>query len=143
MVNNLSIQTANSEGLLKSVYTVRKEVFVHEQKVDERKEYDQYETSSKHLVCLLNNIVVGTCRYRNTEKGVKLERFAVLQEHRGKGVGEKLLQACIAQNKGSYIYLHAQVQVVDFYAKYQFKKHGERFEEAGIQHFKMVYEDLD
>ena len=52
MVNNLSIQTANSEGLLKSVYTVRKEVFVHEQKVDERKEYDQYETSSTHLACL-------------------------------------------------------------------------------------------
>ena len=36
-------------------------------------------------------------------------------------------------------YLHAQVQVVDFYKKVGFKKTGKLFEEAGIMHYKMIY----
>jgi predicted GNAT family N-acyltransferase len=36
------------------------------------------------------------------------------------------------------VYLHAQVQVVDFYAKFGFEAVGPQFEEAGIQHYKMV-----
>ena len=37
------------------------------------------------------------------------------------------------------IYLHAQIQVVDFYQKLGFEKEGALFEEAGILHFKMLF----
>jgi len=37
------------------------------------------------------------------------------------------------------IYLHAQIQTVDFYQKLSFEKDGEIFEEAGIKHYKMTF----
>ncbi|MEC8692543.1 MAG: GNAT family N-acetyltransferase, partial [Bacteroidota bacterium] len=35
-------------------------------------------------------------------------------------------------------YLHAQLHAIPFYEKYGFKCTGPEFEEAGIQHFKMI-----
>jgi predicted GNAT family N-acyltransferase len=37
------------------------------------------------------------------------------------------------------IYLHAQEHAMNFYQKYGFEAQGDRFYEAGIPHFKMVY----
>ena len=38
-------------------------------------------------------------------------------------------------------YLHAQKQVIEFYEKVGFIKIGNLFEEAGIQHYKMIYKE--
>ena len=69
--------------------------------------------------------------------GIKLERFAVLKAHRGEGIGKYLVEQVIeeVQKHAKPIYLHAQIQVVDFYQKLGFEKEGALFEEAGIQHF--------
>ena len=37
-----------------------------------------------------------------------------------------------------YVYLHAQLSAMGLYARFGFEKAGDQFEEAGIQHFKMV-----
>lgn len=140
MANSIEIVTANSTQLRQQLFEIRRKVFVEEQHVDPKEEYDVYETSSTQLVALYNTLPVGTCRYRNTEKGIKLERFAVLKDYRGLGVGDALLNACLEQvDKSQTIYLHSQIQVVDFYAKFGFKKRGPRFSEAGIEHYVMVY----
>tara|TARA_B110000879_G_scaffold109592_1_gene146941 strand:- start:77 stop:505 length:429 start_codon:yes stop_codon:yes gene_type:complete len=139
MGKSISVKPANTVALRKAIFEVRREVFVKEQEVSQGEEYDQFDTSSIHLAALVADVVVGTCRFRNTEKGAKLERFAVLRDYRGMDIGENLLLHCLllVQNE-AYIYLHAQIQVVDFYAKYGFEKQGEMFEEAGIKHYKMV-----
>jgi predicted GNAT family N-acyltransferase len=135
------VKVANSSGNLKSVFAVRKKVFVEEQAVSEEEEYDAFETSSTHLIASIDKNIVGTCRFRNTNKGIKLERFAVLKEYRNNGVGVALVKETLNQvDISQHVYLHAQVQVVDFYAKYGFVKTGDLFEEAGIKHFKMVLE---
>ena len=140
MSHSIEVKPANSSLLLKQVFEIRRKVFVEEQQVDPKEEYDEYETSSTQLVAIYNGLSVGTCRYRNTEKGIKLERFAVLQDYRGLGVGEALVKACLEQvDKRRRIYLHAQVQVVDFYGKFGFKKTGPRFREAGIEHYLMFF----
>jgi predicted GNAT family N-acyltransferase len=36
--------------------------------------------------------------------------------------------------------LHAQLDAMSLYSKFGFEKAGEQFEEAGIQHFKMILE---
>ena len=88
---------------------------------------------------------MGTCRYRATDKGYKLERFAVLKEHRTAGIGAALLNNCLEivtpliSQELSIIYLHAQEHAMKFYQKYGFAAQGERFYEAGIPHFKMVF----
>ncbi len=138
MSKNLKVIIANSNEQLEAIFKIRREVFVEEQKVDEAEEYDEFETSSTHLLALYNDYPVGTCRFRNTDKGIKLERFAVLKSHRDKSVGKALVMATLDQvDLNQYIYLHAQIQVVDFYKKYGFVAVGDMFEEANIKHYKM------
>ena len=69
-----------------------------------------------------------------------MERFAVLATNRGKGYGLIILKHMINELKhiNSVIYLHAQVQVVEFYEKVGFKKIGDKFDEVGIMHYKMI-----
>jgi predicted GNAT family N-acyltransferase len=38
----------------------------------------------------------------------------------------------------NYIYLNAQLDAMPLYKKFNFIAEGDQFEEAGIQHFKMV-----
>lgn len=122
-------------------FEVRNEVFVIEQEVNPALEYDEFEKTSHHYLALQNDKPIGTARWRETEEGVKLERFAVLKDFRGSGAGNALLKNIlddvekIAPNK---IYLHAQVQVIPFYEKAGFDCIGPEFIEADIRHRKMV-----
>ncbi|MNV76904.1 putative N-acetyltransferase YjcF [compost metagenome] len=88
----------------------------------------------------MNNQPCGACRWRKTENGYKLERFAVLKEFRGKRVGQALVAAALSDlpADADYIYLNAQLDAMPLYAKFGFAAEGDQFEEAGIQHFKMV-----
>ena len=140
MDKQIIVKVADSPQSMEAIFEVRRAVFVIEQSVSEEEEYDEFEISSTHLFATCDNRVVGTCRYRKTSQGTKLERFAVLEAYRTRSVGASLLKAALsAVDQGKLIYLHAQVQVVDFYKKYGFAQVGEQFEEAGIQHYKMVY----
>ena len=140
MNNTIEVKVAESKNELNQVFDIRRIVFVIEQKVEEREEYDEFEDTSKHLLALIEGKAVGVARVRRTIKGIKLERFAVLKEARGKGVGAALIEEALEMVKEyDFIYLHAQVQVVDFYQKYGFVKEGDLFVEAAIDHYKMVY----
>ena len=72
---------------LESVFNIREAVFVKEQEVPQEEEYDDFEESSTHFLAMVGNEPAGTARWRTTDKGIKLERFAVLKSFRGKGVG--------------------------------------------------------
>ncbi|WP_026950940.1 GNAT family N-acetyltransferase [Algoriphagus mannitolivorans] len=128
---------------LQKAFKIRETVFVVEQGVDSRDEYDGFEESSFHFLAKLNGKAVGTARWRFTDKGIKLERFAVLKEARGKGVGQALVKAVledissVPESKGKTKYLHAQLDAVPLYSKFGFEKVGEMFEECNIKHFKM------
>ena len=113
--------------------------FVKEQKCDPSDEYENEEDST-HFLLIDDNTPVATARYRQTKNGIKMERFAVLKEKRGKGYGLLILNHMIADLSNNELvkYLHAQVQVVGFYEKVGFKKIGEQFDEVGIMHYKMI-----
>ncbi len=125
------------------IFKIRKIVFVQEQNVPEEEEWDEFEHVSKHYIARYNDIPAGTARWRTTLTGdIKLERFAVLQEYRGNGVGEALVRSLlqdVPKRLGTKIYLHAQIHVETFYKKFGFVSEGEPFEEAGISHVKMVW----
>lgn len=124
---------------IEKCFNIRKEVFVKEQKCDPKDEYENEEEST-HFLLLDNNEPVATSRYRKTQFGIKMERFAVLSSKRKKGYGLKILNFMIKDlsNNKEVKYLHAQVQVVGFYEKVGFKKIGEKFDEVGIMHYKMI-----
>ena len=81
-------------NILEEAFKIRKKVFVEEQEVDDSEEYE-FEEESTHFIAEINGTYVGTARWRKTDKGVKLERFAVLKEYRSMGVGAALVQTVI------------------------------------------------
>ncbi len=141
---SLQVEKISDQKALEKAFEIREKVFVIEQGVDKNEEYDQFEDISNHFLAKRDGQPIGTCRWRFTSDGIKLERFAVLQEERGKGAGQALVSAVLkdiamhADTASKTIYLHAQLEAVPLYAKFGFQKVGEIFEECNIQHFKMV-----
>jgi predicted GNAT family N-acyltransferase len=136
---SIRINRVDSDLELAHVFEIRREVFVDEQDCPPELEWE-FEDESNHFLARLDELPVGAARWRKTEKGYKLERFAVAMAYRGKGVGQALVAAVLADlpNDATYVYLHAQVQAMGLYRKFGFEPEGPQFEEAGIQHFKMV-----
>jgi predicted GNAT family N-acyltransferase len=131
-------KTKNKEELEK-VFAIRKTVFVEEQNCPPELEWEN-EDVSIHFLAEMNGEPCGACRWRKTDYGYKLERFAVLKEFRGKRIGQALVTAALADlpENADYIYLNAQIAAMPLYARFGFVAEGEQFDEAGIQHFKMV-----
>lgn len=131
---------------LEAAFAIRHTVFVAGQGVPATKEHDQHDqTDARHyLARTADGTPCGAARWRVTDNGVKLERFAVLAEFRNQQVGAALLQAVLrdvsAEHPEAEVYLHAQLAAVNFYLRHGFATVGERFTEAGIEHYKMRWQ---
>ena len=129
---------------LDAAFTIREKVFQQEQGVPATKEHDEHDRrDARHYLARLDDSTpAGAARWRETENGVKLERFAVLANFRNQEVGAALLHAVLvdvrAELPDADVYLNAQIRAVPFYERHGFRKEGEMFEEANIQHYKMV-----
>ena len=132
------INKIKNEEEQKTAWAIRHEVFVIGQNCPEELEWE-HEEESIHYLALLDGEPVGTARWRETEKGIKLERFAVLSKARNKGVGSALVHTLTQElsSSGKLLYLHAQLEAAPLYSKFGFKPKGENFWEAGIEHVKM------
>lgn len=137
---DIIVSRVNSAADLERVFDIRKTVFVEEQNCPPQLEWENEEVSV-HFLATVNGEDAGACRWRKTEAGYKLERFAVLKPFRRKGVAGKMIDAILNDlpPSTSHIYLHAQVAAMPLYLKKGFVSVGDEFEEAGIGHFKMVY----
>jgi len=141
MPENKKIQVSkvSDPAILEKVFAIRREVFVGEQNCPPELEWE-FEDESNHFLATVDGIPAGAARWRKTDKGYKLERFAVLSSFRGQGVAQELVKAVLADlpKDAIYVYLHAQIQAVSLYEKFGFEKTGPEFEEAGIRHYKMI-----
>jgi predicted GNAT family N-acyltransferase len=124
---------------LEKVFAIRRQVFVVEQNCPPELEWE-FEDESTHFLATVDDVPAGAARWRKTDNGYKLERFAVLGQFRGLGVGQQLVKTVLDDlpADAKYVYLHAQIQALGLYEKLGFKKIGAEFEEAGIRHYKMV-----
>jgi len=124
---------------LEKAFEIRRQVFCVEQNVSEEIEMDEFDDIAKHILAYIDNKPIGTARWRFTEEGAKMERFAVLKDARGKGVGESLVKYALDKLRDNkFVYLNAQESVIRFYEKYGFEAVGNRFNEADIPHKKMI-----
>jgi predicted GNAT family N-acyltransferase len=132
-----------NEQDLQAAFAIRSKVFVEEQKVPRDAEYDQHEQTASHYLATCQGVPCGAARWRTTDQGVKLERFAVLPEYRNQNIGGQILQAVLEDVQASYpdkkIYLHAQLPAVNFYQRHGFATEGDMFSECDIDHYKMYY----
>ena len=123
----------------KVAFEIRRTVFINEQEVDEREEFDEYDASSMHYLVYQGEAAIGTSRWRITEEGIKFERFAVLKKFRRSGAGRRLNEAMMADIPNNRpVYLHAQLSALGFYHKFGFREEGDVFSECDIKH-KIMY----
>lgn len=138
-----SVKLVNSDSLLQKAFAIREEVFIVEQEVARDEEFDEFESNSFHFVALdEKELPIGASRWRRTENGIKLERFAVKKDWRGKGVGSALVKETLDHiqkeaEQGTKLYLHAQLDAIPLYEKFGFEKKGDMFEECSILHYLM------
>ncbi|MEZ5195863.1 MAG: GNAT family N-acetyltransferase [Bacteroidales bacterium] len=126
--------------LLRLSNKIRTLVFVEEQNVDPELEYE-FEEEGNFYLMYFKNKPIATARWRETAKGIKLERFALLKEYRNRGLGTILLKELLADvsKLNKTIYLHSQVNAINYYKREGFIEKGDRFFEANIEHILMEY----
>ena len=124
--------------LFETCCSIRIKVFVEEQNVDPELEYD-HEDESHFYLLFSDEKPIATARWRETDKGIKLERFAMLEEFRNQGFGAVLLKEVLSDvgKLNKKIYLHSQLKAVSYYQRSGFETVGEKFTEAGIEHYLM------
>ncbi len=117
---------------------VRLAVFVDEQGVARAEELDGEDPAGRHFLAEdANGEPIGTARLLPSGQ---IGRMAVLPAWRRHGVGTQLLELAIAaaREDNAPAFLHAQVAAIPFYERNGFVAMGEEFDEADIQHRKMV-----
>lgn len=138
-METISVKRINTKNELDTAFQIRKEVFVFGQGVPAEEEYDVFDETATHYLALVAGVPVGTARWRETPNGVKLERFAVLENYRNLGVGKVLVDEVMRDvPKPNLIYLHAQLPAMNVYKRAGFITEGELFLECDIEHYKMV-----
>lgn len=135
----ITVEKVKNGAQRDAIFEIRRRVFVVEQEVDASEEYDEDDEKCTHFIAYVDGIPAGTARWRFKNRGeIKLERFAVDKEQRGKGVGAALVKAVLEDLPLSEkVMLHAQLHAVPFYEKLGFESYGDEFEEAGIRHYAM------
>ncbi|MFZ5637213.1 MAG: GNAT family N-acetyltransferase [Pseudomonadota bacterium] len=123
---------------LDALRAVRETVFVQEQQVPIELEWDDLDPRCAHVLARdADGRPIGTGRLTPERT---IGRMAVLRDWRGRGVGDALLEALIAEaerRQWPEVSLHAQVSAIGFYARHGFVPEGERYMEAGIEHRNM------
>mgnify|MGYP003634837217 CR=1 FL=1 len=141
-MKNVEIEVFKSNDAAKfsKARFIRTVVFIVEQKVAETEEFDEFEQDCVHYLINVDDKSIGTARWRLINDKVKLERFAILEQYRGKKYGDLLLKKVIedASKENKVLYLHAQLKAIPFYERRGFQKVGDLFVECEIEHYKMV-----
>ena len=119
---------------------IREAVFIAEQSVAPELEWDTEDAEAVHFLAFERDYAIGTARLLPDGH---IGRVSVLKDWRGLKVGDRLLQAAIAEAERRGLkrqMLSAQVHATAFYERHGFKIVSSEFLEAGIPHVDMLRE---
>ena len=118
---------------------VRGQVFIVEQKIDWEIEFDNLDPECVLFTAYVEDKACGAARlYKN-----KVGRVATLKDYRKQGIATAIMKKIeeYAKEVGiNEIKLHAQLYVKDFYEHLGYIVVGDIFQEADIDHVKMIKE---
>ncbi|MCU1418786.1 MAG: hypothetical protein JWP32_2960 [Schumannella sp.] len=115
---------------------VRTIVFTIGQNVPPDREIDPEEDNAIHFLALVDNVVMGAGRWRRyNAHSAKIERLAVLDIGRGKGIGKALMQGILADIRKTDdirdVILGAQDHAIPFYGSLGFVIYGDAYMDGG------------
>lgn len=140
----MQIKWFNGTDNLVDAFTIRKKVFVEEQKVPLENELDDIDNIAKHIVLYDEGRAVATGRVFETDGVYYVGRIAVLKEMRGKNCGALVVRALTdyAFRAGAKeVHLHAQKYAQQFYEKLGYQAYGDVYMEENIEHISMKAEN--
>ncbi|WP_059068282.1 GNAT family N-acetyltransferase [Mediterraneibacter massiliensis] len=132
------------EESLRRCLEIREKVFVMEKKVPkevERDTYDRLEGRCDHFLIRNQGEDAGALRCLYIEENiVKIQRFCILREWRGKGVGKqavKYIEKYYHSRNVKKIEMDAKYEAVGFYEACGYEKVSDIFIEADKKHITM------
>lgn len=140
----MNIIKITKEEDLKKAFCIRKEVFVVEQGVPLKDEFDMFDTldgKCEHILAFYNEEPVGTGRIRAVDGIGKLERICIRKPYRKHGLGKTIIKALediASEQQLPKVKLHGQTHAESFYQKLGYQTASEFFMEDGIPHILMM-----
>ena len=132
-------ELGNTGTIYQAAKMIRLAVFVDEQGIDPKLEFDPLDVTLVHYVGYVADEPVTTARLAPSGSTVKVQRVATLPEYRGQHFASELLRTILAaQPAGTEVTLNAQQTAIGLYERLGFKPVGAPFEEVGISHQAMV-----
>ena len=138
MSENYKIIISDYQTYAKDIRAVRNEVFVLEQSVPVELEHDEHDEKALHVVVYTKGLAVGTGRMLDDGH---IGRIAVLKPYREKGIGNLIMKKLFErakENQLTKVWLSSQWHAHRFYCNLGFVCIGDQYQEAGIDHIKMV-----
>ncbi|CAM4301606.1 GNAT family N-acetyltransferase [Erysipelothrix aquatica] len=135
------IQNVRSMPEWNALKTIRKEVFVLEQGLDECVIEDIHDETCIHILYEDAGKVVASCRVRQEGDVAYIERVSVAKDYRNQSLGKQLIQEAvkfIQSSSALLISIFAQTQVSPMYEKHGFEVSGNNFQIYGTSHIKMI-----
>jgi predicted GNAT family N-acyltransferase len=138
----IEVRLALTAEAIETCLRLRWTVYVEEQGVRPSEEVDEHDrTDAVHALALVDGVPSGTGRFIFEEPGrAKIQRMAVIDDVRGRGIGRALLDflEAEARTRGARTFtLGAQVRARPFYEKAGYTAVGEVFDDARIPHVRM------
>jgi predicted GNAT family N-acyltransferase len=148
----IDVRLAETDADRRASWSIREQVFIGEQGIEEAIERDGLDELAWHFVAWEGDTPCGTARVLGVDDEhrlvsasgaaiVKIGRMAVLPAWRRRGIGRRLLDCAIdfARAHGARrAELSAQEYVVAFYEAAGFAVSGAAYVEAGIPHRHMT-----
>ncbi len=126
----------NNEELIRC-FEIRKQIFVHEQKLFKKHDRDKYDRDAIHIAALYNDEIVGTVRVYKTKDNIWFgSRLAVLKKYRGK-TGILLIRKAVEivkENGAEKFLARIQKKNVPLFKRLKWTPQGECFFYQGAQH---------
>jgi len=140
---DLEVKSISYSDHIHDIFWIRQQVFHIEQNIDPALDMDGEDEQAEHFIAYWQQQAVGIARLRayGDSTQAKIERVAVLQAFRQRGIGKAITQAALTyaqQQEFTSVVLYAQAQSASFYEQFGFQRQGHPFSQAGIPHIAMV-----
>jgi len=137
----IEVRPASTHAEIAAHFSIRKEVFVHEQGMFAESDQDEFDAKALPLICEVDGHIAGTVRVYPLNNRIWMGgRLAVLKDFRVFRIGPLLVKAAVKTVKEqdcTKFLAHIQPQKVKFFRELGWFPTGNTVSISGLSHYEM------